>query len=105
MHQQPDINQLTEQQLRALAGQLLSEAQQKDGTIERIQRENTRYKLQNEQYKHEIAILRRHQFARKSEVLNRHQHSLKDVLTRLPTQKNSQIDELLPHNWEPPVNM
>jgi transposase len=26
---------------------------------------------------------------------------LKDVLTRLPTQKNSQIDELLPHRWQP----
>jgi len=25
---------------------------------------------------------------------------LKDVLTRLPTQKNNVIDELLPHNWE-----
>jgi len=26
---------------------------------------------------------------------------LKDVLARLPTQKNSRIDELLPHNWTP----
>jgi hypothetical protein len=26
---------------------------------------------------------------------------LKDVLARLPTQKNSQIDELLPHRWQP----
>lgn len=26
---------------------------------------------------------------------------LKDVLTRLPTQKNSKLDELLPHNWQP----
>ena len=26
---------------------------------------------------------------------------LKDVLARLPTQKNSHIDELLPHNWTP----
>jgi len=24
-----------------------------------------------------------------------------DVLTRLPTQKNSQIAELLPHRWQP----
>jgi len=24
---------------------------------------------------------------------------LKDVLTRLPTQKNNAIDELLPHSW------
>jgi hypothetical protein len=23
------------------------------------------------------------------------------VLTRLPTQKNSQIEELLPHRWQP----
>ena len=26
---------------------------------------------------------------------------LKDVLTRLPTHKASQIEELLPHRWEP----
>jgi transposase len=26
---------------------------------------------------------------------------LKDVLTRLPTQKNNQIEELLPHRWQP----
>jgi hypothetical protein len=26
---------------------------------------------------------------------------LKDVLTRLPTQLNSRINELLPHNWRP----
>ena len=30
---------------------------------------------------------------------------LKDVLTRLPTQKNSAIDELLPHNWKPAINL
>jgi transposase len=28
---------------------------------------------------------------------------LKNVLTRLPTQKNSAIDELLPHNWTPAI--
>ncbi len=28
---------------------------------------------------------------------------LKDVLTRLPTQKNNAIDELLPHNWKPAI--
>jgi hypothetical protein len=26
---------------------------------------------------------------------------LKDVLERLPTQRASQIDELLPHRWKP----
>ena len=29
---------------------------------------------------------------------------LKDVLTRLPTHKNSQIAELLPHRWQPSAN-
>ena len=27
---------------------------------------------------------------------------LKDVLTRLPTQRASKIDQLLLHNWQPP---
>jgi hypothetical protein len=28
---------------------------------------------------------------------------LKDVLTRLPTQRASQIHELLPHRWQPQI--
>lgn len=28
---------------------------------------------------------------------------LTDVLTRLPTQKNNTIDDLLPHNWNPAI--
>jgi len=28
---------------------------------------------------------------------------IKDVLTRLPTQKASQIEELLPHRWQPQI--
>jgi hypothetical protein len=26
---------------------------------------------------------------------------MKDILTRLPTQLNSQIEDLLPHRWTP----
>ena len=80
MDQQPDLNQLSAQQLRDLAGKLLVDVQQKDHALAQIQRQNNRYKLQNDQYKHEIAILRRHQFARRSEVLNRLQRSLLDDL-------------------------
>jgi len=29
---------------------------------------------------------------------------LKDVLTRLPTQKNNAIDELLSHSWKPTIS-
>jgi len=28
---------------------------------------------------------------------------MKDILTRLPTHKNSQIEELLPHRWTPQI--
>jgi len=80
MEQAPDLNQPSEQQLRKLAGNLLAEVQQKDRTIERIERQNNQYQLQNEQYKHELAILRRHRFARKSEILNTQQRSLLDEL-------------------------
>jgi hypothetical protein len=30
---------------------------------------------------------------------------LKDVLTRLPTQKKNAIEELLPHNWKPAIKV
>jgi hypothetical protein len=73
MEQIPDLSQLSEQQVRELAGQLLLEAQQDKHTIQRIQ-------LQNEQYKHELAILKRHRFARSSEVLDSRQRSLLDDL-------------------------
>ncbi len=29
---------------------------------------------------------------------------LKDILSRLPTQPNSQISELLPHRWQPEIS-
>jgi len=73
MDQAPDLNQLSDQQVRQLAAQLLVEVAQKDQTIQRVQ-------LQNEQYKHELALLKRHRFARKSEALNTHQRSLLDDL-------------------------
>ena len=28
---------------------------------------------------------------------------MKDILTRLPTQRNSLIEELLPHRWTPQI--
>ena len=30
---------------------------------------------------------------------------LKDVLIKLPTQRASKIDELMPHNWQPGIKM
>ena len=47
-----------------------------------------------------LGIVRR---SAQSAKLNGHEPwaYLKDVLTRLPTQLNSRIEELLPHKWQP----
>ncbi|TCS34307.1 IS66 family transposase [Reinekea marinisedimentorum] len=68
-----NLDKLNEQQLRALAAQLLVDGQKKDATIKYVTTEN-------QQLKHEMAILKRHKFARTSEVLNAHQRSLLDDL-------------------------
>lgn len=73
METTPNLDQLSDDQLRALAAQLLVEVQQKDKTIHLVSTENR-------QLKHEMAILKRHKFARTSEALNIHQRSLLDDL-------------------------
>jgi len=30
---------------------------------------------------------------------------LRDVLERLPTARHSDLDNLLPHNWKPPIKV
>lgn len=62
----PNLEQLNEQQLRELAAQLLSKVQ--------------RVELESSQLKHEMAILKRHKFARTSEALHPQQQSLLEEL-------------------------
>ena len=69
----PNLHELSSDQLRTLAEQLMREVQQKDQTIHRVE-------LENSQLRHEMAILKRHQFARTSEALNPQQCSLLDDL-------------------------
>ena len=73
MDKTPNINQLSEEQLRALAARLLVDVQQKDKTTHIVTTEN-------QKLKHEMAILKRHKFARTSEALNNVQRSLLDDL-------------------------
>ncbi len=63
-----DLQQLDEQQLRVLAAQL--------------QRQIQTVSLENDKLKHEMAILKRHKYARTSEALNPHQRSLLDEITQ-----------------------
>ena len=73
MNPAPNLHELSSDQLRTLAEQLMREVQQKDQTIQRVE-------LENSQLKHEMAILKRHKFARTSEALNPEQRSLLDDL-------------------------
>lgn len=73
MQTQPDLNQLSAEQLRALAAQLMID-------VERKERANRHLEAVNEKLAHENAILKRHKYARRSETLNQQQCSLLDEL-------------------------
>ncbi|HBO1414004.1 TPA: transposase, partial [Pseudomonas aeruginosa] len=69
----PNLDQMTPEQLRTLAAQLLSQV---DTMGRKIQRDETII----EQLTHEIAILKRHKFAKRSEQISPAQGSLLDDL-------------------------
>lgn len=69
----PSLDQLTPEQLRALTAQLLER-------VERQDREIRFHKTRTDQLTHELALLKRHRFARRSEPFTTHQASLLDEL-------------------------
>ena len=69
----PNLNELTPEQLRALAAQLLSQVDTMGKKIHRDQ-------AVIEQLTHEIALLKRYKFAKRSEQLSPDQISLLDEL-------------------------
>ena len=73
MTSSPNLDQMTSDQLRALAAQLLSK-------VDTMGRESRRDKTVIEQLSHEIAILKRHKFAKRSEQISPAQGSLLDDL-------------------------
>ena len=80
-----DLNTLSPEQLRTLAAQLIAQVQERDREIEekaREVKENERElhyrQTRIEQLSHEIAILRRQQFGRRSEQLSSEQMNLLD---------------------------
>ena len=80
MRVQPDLDNLSDNQLRTLAAQLLVEVGQKDKVIARKARANRHLEAVNAKITHELAILKRHKYARRSETLNQQQRSLLDEL-------------------------
>nr|ASU52569.1 ISPpu30 transposase Orf3 [Pseudomonas putida] len=73
MTSSPNLDQMTPDQLRALAKQLLSK-------VDTMGQESRRDKTIIEQLSHEIAILKRHKFAKRSEQISPAQGSLLDDL-------------------------
>ena len=76
MTSSPNLDQMTPEQLRGLAEQAMQLLSQVDSMSQKIQRLVT----VNEQLAHEIAMLKRHKFAKRSEQLSPDQGSLLDDL-------------------------
>lgn len=72
----PNLDQMTPEQLRGLAEQVMQLLSQVDSMDQKIHRLET----VNEQLSHEIALLKRHKLAKRSEQLSPDQGSLLDDL-------------------------
>jgi transposase len=80
MKAQPNLDQLNNEQVGALAAQLLVAVEQKEDLIQRKEQANRHLEAVNEKLAHENAILKHHRFARRSETLNQQQRNLLDEL-------------------------
>jgi transposase len=74
MHSPADLNQLSQNQLRSFAVELLQQVESQDRTIRHQQ-------ALNDKLIHELAIHKRHRFGRRSETINPDQASLLDELS------------------------
>lgn len=73
-----DLTQLSPDQLRLLACELMTRVEQQDQELGRRTQALHRSQLRNEQLTHELALLKRHRFARRSEQFGALQISLLD---------------------------
>jgi|GEM_PF-860527 len=73
MTSQANLKQLNPEQLRSFAAELLQQVEVKDRTILHQQ-------VLNDKLTHELAVLKRHRFGRRSETMNPDQTSLLDEL-------------------------
>jgi transposase len=80
MHAPLDLNQLSEVQLRQMAAQMLTRLNEQDAQLLERDEAIRRYRIRNEQLTHEIALLKRHRFGKRSEGISRQQYNLLDEL-------------------------
>ncbi|WP_423392062.1 IS66 family transposase [Burkholderia sp. LMG 21824] len=74
----PDLDALSPEQLRALAAALIVEVREKDREVDEKERELRYRQTRIDQLTHELSIIKRQQFGRRSEQLNKEQMSLLD---------------------------
>jgi transposase len=80
MSQRPDLNQLSADQLRALATELMASLEAKDQALSLKDRTLVHRDAVIEKLTHELAILKRHKYAKRSEQLDAVQRNLLDEL-------------------------
>src|SRR5476649_2199069 len=80
MTSSPNLDQMTPDQLRAFAAQLLSQVETMGNTVETMGKKINRDQTVIEKLTHEIAQLKRLKFAKRSEQMNPEQASLLDDL-------------------------
>lgn len=73
-----DLDALNPEQLRALAAQLIAEVKEKEREASERDRELRFRQTRIDQLTHEVSILKRQQFGRRSEQLNSEQMNLLD---------------------------
>ncbi len=80
MSQRPDLNQLSPDQLRALATELMASLESKEQALSLKDRALVHRDAVIEKLTHEVAILKRHKYAQRSEQLDAVQGNLLDEL-------------------------
>lgn len=93
MTSSPNLDQMTPEQLRALAAQALQLQSQVEAMSKKIQNDQTVI----EQLTYEIALLKRHKFAKRSEQISPAQSSLLDDLLDTDVEAiEAELKQLLP---------
>ncbi|GGO79896.1 hypothetical protein GCM10011348_15360 [Marinobacterium nitratireducens] len=72
----PDLSQLSPEQLRQLAAELMTRVEQQDQVIQQRDQALRHSEQRNQQLTHELALLKRHKYGQRSEQLNVLQISL-----------------------------
>ncbi len=97
MNQTPNLDNLSAEQLKALASQLLGKVDRLEKKTQELTQESQRYQFINEKLTHELAILKRHRFSKTSEALNSTQRQLfEELLSEDITAIENELAELAP---------